>query len=345
MDAPRRRRPEKPVDFPYPLLVCDIGGTNVRIASVAARGDAPVAALHAETKSHSSLRTALETVQKRAPAPARSIVVCAAGPVSGAVVRLTNADWTIDGPALADALGLDQGLLLNDFEAQAVALPHLPSESLRPIGAGTADAGAPQLVFGPGTGLGAAALLRSDGKWLPVVTESGHIGFGPADAAEENIWPLLERVEGRVTYESVVSGPGLVRLDAALRSSLGQPASPRAAADVVAAARGGDAAAIAAIRLFWRLTARCAGDLALAFLPRGGVTLAGGVLPHLTDWLDEDEFRRAFADKAPMAGLLAEIPVQLATEPQSALLGMAALAAAPGAYAIDYAARAWRPVP
>ena len=330
------------MDFPHPLLVCDVGGTNVRVGVAERPGGAVQRIGNAPPASHSSFLATIKVMQERAKVRARSLLISAAGPIEGSSVRMTNADWTIDGRQIADALGLDQGLLLNDFEAQAVALPHLPDDWTKPIGEGRAVGNAPQLVLGPGTGLGAAALLRAGGAWLPVTTEAGHMSFGPSDPLEESLWPHLERVQGRVTFESVLSGPGLVRLYAALRSTRGLQALPRAAPEIEAAAKGGEDAANETLRLFWRLAARCAGDLALAFLARGGVTLGGGVLPRLIDWLDVQDFRRAFEAKAPMSDLARAMPVRLLMEPDAALAGLAALGAQPQAYAIDYAARAWR---
>ena len=146
-----------------------------------------------------------------------------------------------------------------------------------------------------------------------------------------------------MTFESVLSGPGLARIYAALRVARGREPDGLDAAGVQAAAHAGDAVAIEATGWFWRLIARCAGDLALVFLARGGVTLAGGVLPRLLDWLDGPAFHAAFTAKAPMRALLADIPVRLIVESDAVLDGMAALAAVPDSYAIDYATRAWRP--
>lgn len=330
--------------FPFPVLVCDVGGTNLRVAQCKSPGDPPEIVLKERTAVHASLDAALAAIVRTGGLAPRSVLACAAGPVEGTKVRLTNADWAIDGPEIARRLGLDQGLLLNDFEAQAVALPHLTPSVTRDICPGTARPDAPRLVLGPGTGLGAAALLRADGRWVVATTEAGHADFGPSSGEEESVWRRLERVAGRVTFESVLSGPGLARLHAALRAARGLAPANVDAAAIEAAARKGDAVAVGTIRLFWRLAARCAGDLALIFLARGGVTLAGGVLPRLVDWLDEADFRRAFAAKAPMQALLADMPVRLIVNSDAALTGMTALAAEPDAYAIDYAARAWRPL-
>ncbi|MDE2365027.1 MAG: glucokinase [Hyphomicrobiales bacterium] len=340
---PPQRRVERRLDFPHPLIVCDVGGTNVRVGFVEAPGDEVRRLGNASTDSHSSFVATIKAMQERTKTRVRSLVVSAAGPARGAVIRMTNADWTLDGAQMAQTLALEQGLLLNDFEAQAIALPHLAAAWTRTIGSGRASAPAPQLVLGPGTGLGAAALLKAGEKWLPVVTEAGHMSFGPADGEEERVWTHLERAHGRVTFESVLSGPGLARLHAAMRAARGLPPTLRAAPEIAPAAAGGDEVAIATIRLFWRLVARCAGDLALAYLARGGVTLAGGVLPRLVDWLDPQAFREAFEARAPMDALAREIPTRLLIETDAALTGMAALAATPSAYAIDYGDRAWRP--
>ncbi len=95
------------------------------------------------------------------------------------------------------------------------------------------------------------------------------------------------------------------------------------------------------VRLYWRIFGRLAGDIAIAFVARGGVTLAGGVLPRIVDLLDEADFRKAFEDKAPVDGLARAIPTRLVMKPDSVLAGMAAIAAAPDSYAIDYDGRAW----
>ena len=96
------------------------------------------------------------------------------------------------------------------------------------------------------------------------------------------------------------------------------------------------------LRMFWTLAARFAGSLALGFLAKGGVTLSGGILKQIVDFLDPAEFRRAFDDQAPLQALVAKIPVRLVADDRSVLDGLAALAARPDRFLIDYAARLWR---
>jgi glucokinase len=328
--------------FPFPVLLCDIGGTNVRVAFARTPGEAPGAPLHSETDQHAGLAEALESLAESWPQRARSLIVCAAGPLQGRRLKLTNAEWTIDGAEIAEALKLDQGLLLNDFEAQALSLPALSPEWTHEIGNVPARRGGLRLVLGPGTGLGAAALAAIDGRFLPLATEMGHTSFGPVSLEEEALWPHIERVHGRVTAESVISGPGLVRLHHARLATRGLPAGEGDGVAIVDRALARSPEELATIRLFWRLVARVSGDLALTFLATGGIDLAGGILPRILELLDPVEFRRVFEAKAPLEHVVRAVPTRVITDGRAVLAGMAALAADPDTYVLDYAARCWR---
>jgi glucokinase len=328
--------------FPFPALVCDTGGTNVRFALQAAPEAALGPVVHLKTWEYPGLPEAIEAAIPKLGARPRSVIACGAGPVVDRKLKLTNAPWVMDGAATAAKLGLAQGLLLNDFEAQALSLPAIPQGWARRIGPLDFEGGSPQVIFGPGTGLGIAALIDAGGRHTPVPSEACHIDFGPVSAEEFALWPHLERAHGRITSESVISGAGLARVHRA-RMMAGGARDPKSEPpEVVAAAladRGGDAAN--SLRLYWNIVARFAGDMALTFAALGGVTLAGGVLPRIVDFLDEGDFRRAFEDKAPVAALARRAPTRLIMQEDAVLVGMAAIAATPGRYAIDYAGRGW----
>ena len=328
--------------FPFPVLLCDIGGTNVRVCAARAPGEALSAPLHTQTHQHPGLAEALESLAANRPERPRSLIVCAAGPLEGRRLKLTNAEWTIDGPELADRLQLDQGLLLNDFEAQALSLPALRPEWTKDIGRVPAPGEGLRLVLGPGTGLGAAALAEVRGQLLPLATEIGHTDFGPTGTEEEQIWPHLERVDGRTTAESVISGPGLVRLHRARHAARGMRLPDDDGIAIVDRALAGGAEEIETVGLFWRLIARLSGDLALTFLATGGISLSGGILPRVVDLLNAAEFRRIFEAKAPLQHVVRAIPTRVITNGAGVLAGMAALAANPDRYALDYGARCWR---
>jgi glucokinase len=332
------------MSFAFPVLVCDVGGTNARF-SLKESPEAPLGeAVHVRTGDFPGLTEAIESVLPKLKARPKSVIACGAGPIVDEKLKLSNADWVMDGRDTAKRLKLDGGLLLNDFEAQALSLPVIPDAWTRRIGPlGFDGAEGPRLILGPGTGLGVAALIEASGRHTPVSSEFCHMGFGPETDEEWAIWPHLERAHGRITTESVVNGRGLARVYRArlLAKGVTPPFDDPAqvTADALANPRG---EAAEGVRLYWRIFARLAGDAAIAFVARGGVTLAGGVLPRIVDLLDEGEFRQAFEDKAPVDGLARVIPTRLVMQTDAVLVGMAAIAAAPERYAIDYAGRAWR---
>ena len=272
----------------------------------------------------------------------RSLIVCAAGPLQGRQLKLTNADWTIDGPQIARGSALEQGLLLNDFEAQALSLPVLSPDWIARHRQHPVACGGLRLVLGPGTGLGAAALAEMDGRFLPLASEMGHTDFGPASAEEEQIWPHLERAHGRVTAESVISGPGLVRLHKA-RSAIAGAAPPDgdgvAIVDRALAGGAEEMRNFAAVLALGRAIVR---RFALTFYATGGISLSGGILPRILPFLDVAEFRRIFEAKAPLQHVVRAIPTRVITNGAGVLAGMAALAADPDRYALDYRRRCWR---
>ena len=259
---------------------------------VARRPDAPLGeVVHLKTWDYPGLVEAIEAAVPGLGARPRSVIACGAGPVVDRTLKLTNAPWLMDGQDAARRLGLGQGLLLNDFEAQALSLPTIPEDWARRIGPLAFGARGPQVILGPGTGLGIGALVHAGGKHTPLSSEACHIDFGPVTPEEWAIWPHLERVHGRITTESVISGPGLVRVHRARIAAPAPRARYRRTGPVSAALadRGGEEAR--SLEMFWRIVARFAGDMAVAFVAFGGVTLAGGVLPRLLDFLDEGAFR------------------------------------------------------
>jgi glucokinase len=331
------------MNFPFPVVLCDIGGTNARFALVPASGAPLEPGPHLKTGNFPGLEEALAAALTGPGRKPRSMIACAAGPVSGRTVKLTNANWMIDGAEVAAKAGLDQGLLLNDFEAQAFSLAVLKPAWVQPIGAFTLKPGT-QLIMGLGTGLGVAAVLEIETRHFSLASEAGHMGFGPLGAVETALWPHLDTGSlGRVCAETILSGPGLMRLHRARCVAAGKAPTETSEIELIERAHaqpGGEEAAT--LRLCWALTARFAGDLALAFLAKGGVAFAGGILPRIAKFCDVEKFRAAFENKAPYSEFLRRIGTRLIISEDAVLSGMAAIANAPRSYAIDYTNRAWR---
>jgi glucokinase len=335
--------------FPYPCLLADVGGTNARFAMVETPGGPMSPMLRLESGAEAdfavTVRRALATGGFPAP---RSFLLAVAGPVQDRRAVLTNAATSrgalvIDGPALAGQLGLDQGLLLNDFEALCLALPFLGAGGVKPLDAGAAVSGGAMVVVGPGTGLGVGAVLRHGAVWLPVASEGGHVGLGPESLEDMALWPHLG--DGLISGEDLLSGRGLARLYravASMRSASMLDDAPSAITERALA--GEDGLAIKTMELFFRLLARFAGDMALVFGATGGIFIGGGIAPRFGDWplLTSGAFAAAARDRGRASGYLADIPIQLITAPDAALRGLAAVAANPDGFAMDFIQRCWR---
>ena len=317
------------------VLLADIGGTNARFA-LARPGGIPERIETLPVAAHGSLEeaaTAYLAAHGGGARPVRAALAVAA-PVTGDAVALTNHPWRFSQRALAGALGVTSVSVRNDFEALALALPHLQPGDLRPLGGGSgggdAVVHAPRAVLGPGTGLGMAILVWSGGAWTAVAGEGGHVDFGPADDAEVELLRALLREFGHASVERVLCGPGLVTLyaAAAARGGLSAPvdATPES---VAAAANGGEAVAVAAVNAFSALLGAVAGDLALTAGARGGIYVAGGVVGALGTAFDAAGFRRRFEAKGRLAPYLAPIPAWHILHPNPALLGLARTAEQP----------------
>lgn len=306
-------------------LLADIGGTNARFALLdhGVLGPPLILPVAAFATTEQAVAEALRSLAPGGDVPLA--VLALAGPVTQEPVRLTNAPWEFSRAALRARFGFTRVELVNDFLALAHALPHLPMESLLPIGGGAPAAGAPMLVLGPGTGLGAALLVPGAAAPVAIPTEGGHVGLAPTNAVEDAVVQALRDACGRAGAEEALSGRGLARLHGILAKTMGQNAPERDAAAVLDAAPTCPVAA-ATEAMFLALLAGHAGDLALATGARGGVFLAGGILPRLTHRLDPAAFRARFDAKAPMQPYVGAIPIAIILHPAPAFLGLAALA-------------------
>lgn len=330
--------------FPLPCLIADIGGTNARFALVEEGRSGFGTVSRVATAAYPSVEAGIEAsiLAGKAPRP-RSAILALAAPIEGPTVHLTNAEWIIDPRALIEQIGVSEVVLLNDFEALSLSLPALGANDVEPIGDGVAMAGRTKLVVGPGTGLGTAALIPVGDSWLPVPGEGGHTDFGPRTPRDEAIWRHLAPDGMRIEAEGLISGPGLVRLYSAVAHAAGEEPRLARAADIDHAAQAGtEPHAVEALALFATYLGRYAGNLALVYLPRGGVYLAGGISLKLASYLKTSAFREAFVDKAPHRRLMEGMATVVITNESPALAGLEALVRMPGRYLLDLSGRVWR---
>ena len=316
------------------VLVADIGGTNARFALARLGERAPLLADSIETfevHAFASLADAARHYLGEREAQVQRAVFAVAGRVDGDEARITNHPWVISAERVRNALGLDRLQLVNDFAAQAMAVPLLQVADVVQIGparlAGD-DAGGDltYAVIGPGTGLGVGALLRRDGRFHALQTEGGHVSFAPGTPEEIAVLQRLSGEFGRVSTERLVSGSGLVNLHRALSAIAGGDPGPLQPQDITARARAGDAGCLHAIDVFCAVFGAAAGDLVLTFGAWDGVFLTGGVTTHVLPWLAHSGFRHRFEHKGRFSHAMASVPTLAVEHPHPGLLGAAALA-------------------
>lgn len=245
-----------------------------------------------------------------------------AGLTDGHSARLTYLPWQLAAAAISRRFGIGRVTLSNDFAAAAHGLPLVAPEEIRSLHPGQTLVGAPRIILGAGTGLGVAGLVPQGDGYRVVPGEGGHLGFAPQTSVQGELWCWLHEQTDRVTTEDIVSGPGLARV----YRFLGGPGEPAENIGQAAIA-GSDPRATQAVQLWLACYGAFAGDLALHWLARGGIYLAGGMAARLMPHVDCSPFINAFLDKREHAGLAAEMPVHLVTAEDLGLRGALAIAA------------------
>ncbi|HEX9049136.1 MAG TPA: glucokinase [Anaeromyxobacter sp.] len=321
------------------ILAGDVGGTKTLLALF--EPGPPLRLVRAETfrsAAFPSLSAIVERFRADAPGPIAAAGLGVAGPIVGTAAVLPNLPWSVDATALARELGVPPLALLNDLEASAWGLELLEDAGAVPLLPGASGARGNQAVISAGTGLGEAVLLRAGARRSALPTEAGHADFAPGTELQIELLVWLRGKFGRVSWERVLSGPGLASIHAFLADT-GRGEEPAAVAEAIRGAAD-PAAAISAAALDGT-SERCAlaldvftgaygaeaGNLVLRALATGGVYLGGGIAPKILPWLRREPFRRAFLDKGRLSPLVAATPVRVILDERTALLGAARAAA------------------
>jgi glucokinase len=317
------------------LLAGDIGGTHARLALFDPAE--PDAGLKDQVtllcRDASGVADLLCRYTRLHPVAIETASLAVAGPMEEGRGTITNLGWAVDASALARELGLRAVYILNDLEAVGYGLGALQPADLVTLNAGAAGARGNLAVIAAGTGLGECACYWDGTRHHPFASQGGHTDFAPRSTLEFDLSRYLSARHAHVSYERVVSGPGLLEIHGFLGAT-GQghePVSVTSAitgADssepIIAAATGGQSQRCTmAARIFLSLLAAEAGNLALKVLARGGVYVAGGMIRRLLPLLSAAEFMADFAAKGSMRELLAAIPVHVITNDHVGLLGAA----------------------
>jgi len=321
------------------LLAGDIGGTKTVLALVAESGGSAriVAEAVFPSREYATLEAVVAAFRATHPGAVHRAAFSVAGPVIGGVAHITNLPWCLDAARLAEVLGVDEVLLVNDLQATAYALPHLRPDQVTPLLEGESDPGGVRAVVAVGTGLGEALLVPGPDGFVALPTEGGHTDFAPRNALQRRLLAELQRVHGHVSYERVCSGVGIANLYRFLAARA--PDRPPPAALAARLAAGGDVtpALVEAglgrehgcpvcrrtLGLLASILGAEAGNAALRGLATGGVYLGGGIPPRILPVLRGRAFREGFLRKGPMSRLMEGISVHVILEPRAALLGAA----------------------
>ena len=308
-------------------LIADIGGTHARFALVeGATVSEPVVMRCAEHAGPAEAAAAFLAAHGGGVRPDRA-AFAVASPITGDVVDLTNSAWHFSIEAVRQTLGLKRLEIVNDFTAVALSVRHLGADHLLKIGAGVAVSGCPVAVLGPGTGLGVSAVVPDrQGRWTALATEGGHVTLAATNAQEDAVLEWLRRRFGHVSAERVLSGPGLVNLYEALAGLRG--VHPVYGTPDAISQRGLDGSCPLcrdALEMFFAILGTVAGNLALTVGARGGVYVAGGILPRMRDAFAQSAFRHRFEDKGRFRDYLGPVPTWLVVHPQPAFAGLAGL--------------------
>ena len=312
------------------FLIADIGGTNARFAMVdrkGAIGDPRTLACADFPGPAAAARAYIEaTAPKEPPRRGAFAIASPVTGVTGDAIDMTNHPWTFSIDEVRRDLSLEKLDVINDFVAIALSVPHLGDGGRRWIGGGEALPGAPIAILGPGTGLGVSGLVPSAEGWLPLATEGGHVALAAMSDREEAVIGILRRKFGHASAERAVSGPGLVNLYNALAELEGVDAASPSPADVSRRALAGNCPrSREALVLFTAFLGTVASNLALSLGARGGVYIAGGIIPKLGDAFDGKLFRARFEDKGRFSDYLAAIPAYIITHEHPAFLGLAGM--------------------
>jgi glucokinase len=320
------------------ILAGDVGATHTRLGLFECRDGRPTRVTGAKfhNRQHGGLDSVLDAFLDG------TVVVSAAcfgvaGPVLDGKCNITNVGWDLEVARLEERLADARVNLINDVEATAYGLALLDTSDLLVLNTGPSNQDAPAALIAAGTGLGESLLYPIDGMRRPIPAEAGHTDFAPGSSLECEFLEALRPRFGHVSWDRVLSGPGLQLIYEFLRDGGRYPERSEVASRIATE----DPAAViteyalantcklcsASLHMFVSVFGAEAGNLALRALARGGIYVGGGIAPKIIRKLTDGTFMRAFTAKGRMSSLMATIPVYVVLNDETGVLGAARYAA------------------
>ncbi len=308
-------------------LIGDIGGTKTHLALV--EGDRFVRDQKFPSRDFQSLSLIIEAFFKGDDTQVEKACFGIAGPVRDGRCQATNLPWIVDSAEIAKERKIQNVYLINDLEANAWGLNELSADQLYVLNQGDSSAKGNQALISAGTGLGEAGMYFDGRAHLPFATEGGHADFAPQTDLEVELLSYLKEKFGHVSFERVLSGPGLANIYQFLIDtqkcvdSVGQIADESDLPKLISekGVSGECDTCKHALDIFISLYGAEAGNLALKLLSTGGVFLGGGIAPKILSVIKNGGFMESYRNKGRFSDLLGAIPVKVVLEEQTALLG------------------------
>lgn len=316
-------------EFDSPRLLADIGGTYARFVLEVAKGEFQhSASLRCQDYPdfHAAIRAYLDSL------PQMSIVhaaVAIANPVDGDLVSMTNYHWQFSIEEMRQKLGFDTLLIVNDFTALAMALPRLAPNQVHQVGGGEARKQSVIGLLGPGSGLGVSGLIPAGDGWISLGSEGGHTSFAPRNEREIAILRYVWKHFDHVSFERLVSGPGLELIYRALTDADGVASADLHAPEITQRALDAvdqdDRYCQEALDVFCALLGTAAANLAVTLGAMGGIYIGGGIVPRLGEYFARSPFRQRFEEKGRFSRYVAAIPTFVITAEHATFIGASSI--------------------
>jgi len=314
-------------------LAGDIGGTKTHLALYKDEGEECTLLRDQKypSKDFPNLRTIIKAFLENETKKVSRGCFGIAGPVKDGKSQATNLPWLVDHEQIEKETAIKKVALINDLEANAYGLNLLKKEEFFVLNEGEVESDRNQALISAGTGLGEAGLVFDGKRHLPFATEGGHGDFGARSEIEDELLLYLRKKFGHVSYERILSGPGLFNVYEFLVETKKETETKERYEEI----KKGDApkmisefglkgesfACARALDLFVTIYGAEAGNLALRLLALGGVFVGGGIAPKLLDIIKSGGFIKGFKEKGRFGDLLSAIPVRVVLNTKTALLG------------------------
>jgi glucokinase len=318
------------------ILAGDIGGTRTRLAAFETEGNRLQCVVEKTylSQQHDGLSVILAEFIRTEGIPVHSACIGVAGPVRGGRSKISNLPWTIDSRELAQQLKLSSVGLLNDLEAYAYGIDALESKDFITLSEGAEDAEGNRAVISARTGLGMAGLYWDGFRHHPFACEGGHADFAPRNDLEMEMLGYLQKKYGRISYERILSGPGIKNIYDFLRDThkseelewlrKQMDASQDPPALISQMALEGKAAICdRCLSIFVSVFGAETGNAALKFMSTGGIFIGGSIAAKIVPKMKDPVFMQSFLDKGRMEALLKDMTVKIVLNDDCGIIGAA----------------------